>query len=93
MLETSYILNLGQSLKLTIKLKKYFQQKMKFDKPQIVANTVTKKKKKPSVIIEVATSRVVISNHMAVLQIQIRKNIIEDVLLNGRFGVIIIIEP
>jgi hypothetical protein len=35
---------------------------------------------------------VVIDNHMAIIQVQIGKNTIEDVLLNGGSRVIIIIE-
>jgi hypothetical protein len=39
---------------------------------------------------EVGTIVVTIDNHMAVIQVQIGKNTIEDVLLDGGFGVNII---
>jgi len=43
MLETSYTLNLGQLLKMIPKLMRYRWQKMKLDKPQIVAKTIIQK--------------------------------------------------
>jgi hypothetical protein len=43
-----------------------------------------------SSIPKVGTSVVVMDNYMAIIQIQIRKNTIEDVLLDGGFGVNII---
>ncbi len=41
---------------------------------------------------EVAKTTIAIDNHMAVIQVQIRKNIIKDVLLDGGYGVNIITE-
>ncbi len=41
MLETSYTVNLGQKLKMALELKRYLWQKMKLDKPHIVAKLVT----------------------------------------------------
>jgi hypothetical protein len=35
---------------------------------------------------------VIVNLHMVIIQVQIRKNIVEDVLLDGGFGVNIIIE-
>ncbi len=43
-----------------------------------------------SLVQEVRTFVVTIDNHMAIIQVQIRKNTIEDVLLDGGFGVNII---
>jgi hypothetical protein len=40
MLETSYILNLGQLLKMAIELKKYLWQKMKLNKSYCVTKIV-----------------------------------------------------
>jgi len=40
--------------------------------------------------LEVGTTTIAIDNHMAIIQIQIGKNIIKDVLLNGGSGVNII---
>jgi hypothetical protein len=43
MLETSYTLNLGQLLKITLKLKKYLWQKLKLEKIHNVNKTTTDK--------------------------------------------------
>jgi hypothetical protein len=43
-----------------------------------------------SLVLKVGTTVVAIDNHMAVIQVQIRKNTIEDVSLDGGFGVNII---
>ncbi len=53
-------------------------------------NRTTTKKQVNSSVLEVGTIVVTIDNHMVVLQVQIKKNIIEDVLLDGGFGVHII---
>ncbi len=91
MLETSYTLNLGQLLKITPKLKKYFWQKLKPKKTQNVSKVTIDKQVGYSVP-KVGIVYVVINNHMAIIQIQIGKNTIEDVLLDGGSGVNIIIE-
>ncbi len=77
MLETNYTLNLGQLLKMALELKKYLCQKLKLD-TQIVAKIVIEKIV-PSKVPEVTTTIVAIDNHMAIIQIQIEKNIVEDV--------------
>jgi hypothetical protein len=46
----------------------------------------------PFVAPKVTTTTVAIDNHMAIIHIHIRKNIVDDVLLNGGFGVNIIIK-
>ncbi len=43
-----------------------------------------------SLVPKVGASIVLIDNHMVVIQVQIGKNIIEDVLFNGGFGINII---
>ncbi len=41
---------------------------------------------------KVRTIAIAINNHMVIIQVQIGKNILEDVLLDGGYGVNIIIE-
>jgi hypothetical protein len=91
MLETSYILNLRQLLKITLESKRYLWQKLKLKKLHNV-NKVTTDEQVGSLILEVRTATVIIDNYMVVIQVQIRKNTIEDVLLDGGFGVNIITE-
>ncbi len=55
-------------------------------------NKATTKKQVSSLILEVGTFIVAIDNHMATIQVQIRNNTIEDVLLDGGFRVNIITE-
>jgi hypothetical protein len=62
---------------------------MKPNKPQIVAKIVIEKTI-PFVVLEVTTMVIAIDNHMAIIQIQIGKKTIEDVLLDGRSKVNII---
>ncbi len=84
MQETSYTLNLGQFFKIAPKLKGYFWQKLKLKKIQNVSKTTTEKQV-GSLIREVRTIVVIIDNHMVVIQVQIGKNTIEYVLLDGGF--------
>jgi len=91
MLKTSYILSLGQLLELTLELKRYFWQKLKLEKTLNLSRTTTKKQV-GSLIPNVGIVVIAINNHMAVIQVQIGKNTIEDVLLNGGFRVNIMIE-
>ncbi len=84
MLKTIYTLNLGQLLKVALKLKKYLWQKFKQEKTQNLNKATTNKQVGFSVT-EVGTAIVVIDNHMVVIQIHIGKNTIEDVLLDGVF--------
>ncbi len=86
---TNYTLNLGQLLKMVIKLKKYLWQKMKPNKPQSVTKVITKKKL-PFVVPKITRTTIVIDNHVVVIHEQIGKNIVKDVLLDGGFGVNII---
>jgi hypothetical protein len=89
MLETSYILNLGQFLKIAPELKRYLWQKLKLEKIQNMSRTTTKKQVN-SLVPEVGITVVAIDNHMVVIQVLIRKNTIGDVLLDGGFGINII---
>jgi hypothetical protein len=41
-------------------------------------------------VLEVGTIVVAINNHMVIIQVHIGKNIVEDVLLDGGFGINII---
>jgi hypothetical protein len=91
MLETSYTFNLKQLLKIALELKKYFWQKLKPKKTQNVSKTTIKKQVGYS-IPKVRTTTITIYNHMTVIQVQIGKNTIEDVLLDRGFRVNIIIE-
>jgi hypothetical protein len=91
MLETSYTFSLKQLLKIALELNKYFWQKLKPKKIQNVSKTTTKKQVGYSVP-KVRTTTITINNHMAVIQVQIGKNTIEDVLLDGGFKVNIIIK-
>jgi hypothetical protein len=91
MLETNYTLNFGQLLKIAISLKKYLWQKLKTNKPQI--NTKHMNDKTTSFVIpNTRIATVAIDNHMAIIQVQTRKNIIDDMLLDGRLRIKIIIE-
>ncbi len=80
MLKISYTLNLRQFLKIAHDLKRYLWQKLKLEKTQNVGKKTTKKQVGSS-ISKVGTTIVAIDNHMAVIQVQIGKNIIKDVLL------------
>ncbi len=64
-------------------------QKLKLEKNQNVSKATTKKQAGFS-ILEVGTTIVAIDNHMVIIQVQIGKNKIEDVLLDEGFRVNII---
>ncbi len=68
MLETSYTLNLKQLLKITLKLKRYFWQKLKLEKSQNVSKATTEKQV-GYLIPKVGIVIVALDNHMAVIQI------------------------
>ncbi len=89
MLETSYTLNLGQLLKVALELKRYLWQKLKLEKIQNVSRATTYKQV-GSLVLELGITIVAIDNHMVVIQVHIGKNTIEDVLLDGGFGINII---
>ncbi len=64
-------------------------QKLKLDKTHNVSKATTNKQVVSS-IPKVGTTTITIDNHMAIIQVHIRKNTIEDVLLDGGYGVHII---
>ncbi len=72
-------------------LKIYLWKKLKPKKTQSVSK-VTTSKQVGFLIPKVGTTIVAINNHMAVIQVQIGKNTIEDALLDGGIGINIIIE-
>ncbi len=84
-------MNLGQLFKITPNFKIYLWQKLKLERSQNVYR-VTIDKQVGFSILEVGTTIVPIDNHMAIIQVYIGKNTIEDVLLDGDFGVNILIE-
>jgi len=55
-----------------------------------IMSKATIEKQISSSIPKVGTTDVAIDNHMAIIQVQITKNIIEDVLLDGGIGIHII---
>jgi hypothetical protein len=71
-------------LEITPKLKRYFWQKLKLKKTQILSRTTIEKQVSSSVP-EVRIAAIAINNHMAVIQVQIWKNTIEDVLFKWIF--------
>jgi hypothetical protein len=62
MLKTSYILNLGQLLKIALELKRYLWQKLKLEKNKNLSITTIEKQVSFS-ILELGTTVVVIDNH------------------------------
>jgi hypothetical protein len=89
MLKISYTLSLGQLLKIAHELKKYHWQQLKSEKTHNVSRA-TIDKQVGSLVPKVGTIIVAINNHMIVILVQIGKNTIEDVLLDGGFGINII---
>ncbi len=94
MLETTYTLSLGQLLKIAPNLKKYMWQKLKQKKPNIITKVILE----PIVAIVVDTHSKVdivatkVDDQMSVIQMEVGKNIVEDVLINGGASVNNIIE-
>jgi hypothetical protein len=78
-------------LKIAHKLKRYIWQKLKQKKNQNL-NKATIDNQVSSSRPKVGTIVVTIDNHMVITQIQIGKNIIKDVFMDGGFGVNIIVE-
>jgi hypothetical protein len=94
MLETTYTLRLGQLLKITPNLKKYMWQKLKPKKSNIIIKmilepsvaTMIEKQSKINIIV------IKVDNQMAIIQVQVGKNTIEDIMLDGGANVNIITE-
>ncbi len=84
MLKTSYILSLGQLLKIAHELKIYLWQKLKLEKTQNVSRTTTKKQV-GSLVPKIGTTIVTIDNHMTIIQVQIGKNTNRGCVARWRF--------
>jgi Ethanolamine utilization protein EutJ (predicted chaperonin) len=69
-------------LKIVHDLKKYLWKKLKLKKTQNLS-IVTIDKQVGSLVPKVRTTIVVMDSHMAIIQVHIKNNTIEDVLLNG----------
>jgi hypothetical protein len=76
-------------LKIALEFKMYLWKKLKPKKTQNLNKTTMNKQVNYS-ILEVGTTVVVMDNHMIVIQVKIRKNTIEHVLLGGGFGINIV---
>jgi len=94
MMETTYTLRLSQLLKITPDLNKYMWHKLKPKKPNVVNKMILE----PSVTTmiethsEVDTIVIEVNNQMVVIQVQVGKKIVEDVLIDGGASVNIIIK-
>ncbi len=92
MLETTYTMRLSQLLKITLDFNKYMWHKLKPKKPNINTKVILE----PSVATmtetpsKIDTATIEVDNQMAIIQVQVGKNTIEDVLLNGATSVNII---
>jgi len=92
MMETIYTLMLSQLLKIPPDPKKYMWQKLKPGKPNKVIQMILE----PSVAtmmethFEIDIIIIEVDNRMAVIQVQVGKNTIKDVLLDGKASVNII---
>jgi len=79
MMETTYTLRLGQLLKIAPNLKKYMWQKLKRKKRDIATKVISK----PNVAIVIETHSKIdtiiieVDNQMAIIQVQVGKNIVE----------------
>jgi hypothetical protein len=76
-LETKYVINLGQLSKILPNIKQYIFKPIKHIQPV---------QPEPTCVV------VVIDHQMVVIQVQVGKNFIDDVLIDGGFGVNIIKE-
>jgi hypothetical protein len=92
MLKTTYTLKLGQLLKIAPDLKKYMWQKLKSKKSNITTKHISKRNVTTMVDTHSKLNPITIKvdNQMAIFQVQVGKNIVEDVLTNGRASVNII---
>jgi hypothetical protein len=64
---------------------------MKIDKPHMNTMAINEEAI-TSIVLDINTTLVAIDNHTAIIQVQIDRNTIDDVLLDGGFWVNIIIE-
>ncbi len=79
-------------LKITLNLKKYMWQKLKPEKPNITIKVISEHN--VAIVIKtrfkVDVTTIKVDNQMVVTQVQVKKNTIEDVLLDGGASVNII---
>jgi len=64
---------------------------MKTDKPHLNTRAINEEAT-TSIVLDINTTIMAINNHMVVIQVQISRNTIDDVLLDGGFWVNIIIK-
>jgi 6-pyruvoyl-tetrahydropterin synthase len=93
-MKTTYTPKLGQLLKMAPNFKKYIWQKLKTEKPNITNKMISKHSVATMVEthFEVDIATIEVDNQIVVIQVQVQKNIVEDVLINGGVNVNIIIE-
>jgi hypothetical protein len=80
-------LDLGQLFKITPKYEKHLWQKLKVYKPYINTTKLMYEKANQFIVLDINTTKVIIDNHMAMIQVQIGRNMIDDVFVDGGFGV------
>jgi hypothetical protein len=92
-METTYTLKLDQLLKITPNLKKYMWQKLKPKKSNIIIQVIPKSSVAIVVEthIEINTTVLEVDNQMVIIQVQVWKTIVEDVVIDGGASVNIII--
>jgi hypothetical protein len=93
MLETKYIMGLGQLLKITPYPKWNLWQKRKPITSTMMPKLVIENTHiaNNGIVMETCLITMVIDNHRVVIQVQVGKNTIENILLDGGFKVNIII--
>jgi len=91
-METTYTLKLGQLLKITLDHKKYMWQKLKLEKSNIATQVILEFN--VAIVVEthskVDTVAIKVENYMVVVQVEVGKTIVKDVLIDGRASVNII---
>ncbi len=94
MMETTSTPKLNQLMKMAQNFKKYIWQKLKPKKPNITSEMISEPSVATMVETHFKTNTVVIevNNQMVVIQVQVGKNIVENVLIDGRVNVNIIIK-
>ncbi len=85
MFKTTYVLSLGQLLKIITNFKKYIQQKMKLKKLHVNVKPIHNSLIiiTPKLTLKIKTIATTIDNHMIVIQVQVGKNTIEDIFVDG----------
>ncbi len=76
MMETTYTLRLSQLLQITPNLNKYMWQKLKLKKPNITSKMISSVATMVETHFEVDTIVIKVDNQMAIIQVQVGKNIV-----------------